>query len=232
MGRPDGPPSLSRFPSPGRPGPSPRRGLAGALGGAGRLAGRRVQAPSARPVDRLEAGAAVPAAGPDGEQHAVPGARGPRGPAGPRVVLPDGDDTPVGRRLAGCPRPPRAPGGDASRDPKRFSGAMYRGAAGLELGRTKGTPAATGATRTPTASRSPYSCGRCGATPGGRSPGRRTRRRRPCRLRTPTPPAATRGRCARRTRNWPPSRTSGAPRAGSTRWPAPSPRTSWPRPRT
>ena len=62
MGRADGPPSLSRFPAPGRPGPAVRRGLAGALGGAGRLAGRRVQAPSARPVDRLEAGAAVPAA--------------------------------------------------------------------------------------------------------------------------------------------------------------------------
>ena len=62
MGRADGPPPPPRFPAPGRPGPAVRRGLAGALGGAGRLAGRRVQAPSARRVDRLEAGAAVPAA--------------------------------------------------------------------------------------------------------------------------------------------------------------------------
>jgi len=49
VGRADGPPSPSRFPASGRPGPAVRRGLTGALGGAGRWQGGAFRC---RPRDR------------------------------------------------------------------------------------------------------------------------------------------------------------------------------------
>ena len=95
LGRAGGQAPLPGFPASPSPGPALCGDLARAVAGAGRLAGRCVQVRAARPLDRPGAGAAVPASGPDREQHPVFGARGARCGAEPRLVLSRGDDPPA-----------------------------------------------------------------------------------------------------------------------------------------
>ncbi len=103
----------------------------GPVAGPGGVAERRLQVRSARQVVRLEAGAAVPAAGDGGEQHAFPDpVRAGRVPE-PRLLLPCGDDPPARRRLAGGARAPGAPGGDVLRPGQVFRHHVQGGGLGV-----------------------------------------------------------------------------------------------------
>ena len=99
--------------------PAPRRGVAGALGGAGRLAVGGVQVRAAGPLAGLAPVGAVPAPAPGGEQHAVPGAAGGVGGAGPGVAGAVAQPAAAFRGLGGGARPSAGARGDV-----RGSGAV------------------------------------------------------------------------------------------------------------
>ncbi len=130
-GRADGRAPPSRLPAAGGPRPALRGGTRGPVAGPGGVAERRLQVRSARQVVRLEAGAAVPAAGDGGEQHPVPDPVRARGVPEPRLLLPCGDDPPARRRLAGGARAPGAPGGDVLRPGQVFRHHVQGGGLGV-----------------------------------------------------------------------------------------------------
>ena len=143
LGRDGGQAPLPGFPASPRPGLALCGDPARAVAGAGGLAGRYVQVRAARPLDRLGAGAAIPASGPERGQHPVFGARGARCGAEPRLVLSRGDDPPALPRLAVGPRP-RHPRAGTFRYPELYSGAMYRASGWHGPGATRGFSRANG----------------------------------------------------------------------------------------
>ena len=176
--------------------------------------------PSGR-LGRLVGGTALPAPVPDREQHPVRHPEPTRGLPASRLLGAGPDDATAQRGLGGAVRPPLA-----GRRELRRPGPVYRHLLpGRELAVSRpyprirapqrpvhGTGAAQASTSTP-----------CGATPAS---GCATRVRCP-------PPGSRKGRrrrrrpaCARSTRNWPRSGTSGAPSAHTVARCSPS--TSWP----
>ena len=116
---------------------APRRGVARALAGAGRVAVGGVQVRAARPLAALAPIGAVPSSAPDRQQHAVPGPAGGGGRAEPGVADAGPQPAPAERGLGGAARPSAGARGDV-RGPVAVPGACYDASNWVRVGRTKG----------------------------------------------------------------------------------------------